>query len=304
MNEGQIVVKYYKLEESVGKGSFGEIWRVINLKAKNSQAIKFEDSKSKHQQLHSECKIYLWLKKGLQEALLGIPNIYYFGIESKKNLMVMDLLGNSLEKLFTSCERKFSLNTLLLLAIQMVDRLSFIHSRGIIHRDIKPDNFVMGPAGKEHILYTIDFGLAKKFSDSDGQHIKFRDGRPLTGTARYASINTHKGIEQSRRDDLESLTYVFVYLLKGRLPWQNLKAKDVKEKYKGIMDKKIETTSEELCEGIPQQFVDIVSYARGLSFTEDPDYEMIIEKLKEIAKQNKCKLDFQYDWIIKDQKRK
>ena len=219
MNEGDLVVKYYKLEKNVGKGSFGEIWKVINLKAKDYQAIKFEDVKSKHRQLHSECKIYLWLKKDLKEAPIGIPNVYYFGIEGKKNLMVMDLLGKSLEKLFTFCDRKFTLNTVLLLAIQMVDRLSFIHSRGIIHRDVKPDNFVMGPTGKEHILYTIDFGLAKKYLDSDGEHIKYRDGRPLTGTARYASIHTHKGIEQSRRDDLESLVYVFVYLLKGRLPW-------------------------------------------------------------------------------------
>ena len=133
--------------------------------------------------------------------------------------MVMDIMGPSLEDLFKFCEKKLSLKTVLMLAEQMVLRIRFIHTMRFLHRDIKPDNFLMGASNEErNRVYIIDLGLAKKYIQKDGTHIKWRDGKSLTGTARYASIATHKGIEQSRRDDLESLGYVLLYFLKGKLP--------------------------------------------------------------------------------------
>lgn len=131
----------------------------------------------------------------------------------------MDLLGKSLESLFNLCGRKFSLKTVMMLADQMIKRVEYVHSMRIIHRDIKPDNFAIGINQNKHRVFILDFGLAKKFLSSKGQHIKYKDGKSLTGTARYASINTHIGIEQSRRDDLEALGYLYVYFLKGKLPW-------------------------------------------------------------------------------------
>jgi serine/threonine protein kinase len=129
--------------------------------------------------------------------------------------MVIDLLGPSLEKLFTMCNKKFSLKTNLMIAIQMLERIKFLHLKGIIHRDVKPDNFVVGHDTKGYKIYLIDFGLAKKYLDKEGKHIEYKDNKNLTGTARYASLNTHLGIEQGRRDDLECIANVLLYFLKG-----------------------------------------------------------------------------------------
>ena len=168
-----------------------------------------------------------------------------------------------------------------------------------LHRDVKPDNFLIGIGKKQHLIYAIDFGLAKRFKDpKTGLHIPYRDKKNLTGTARYASLNTHIGLEQSRRDDLESIGNVLVYFLKGSLPWQGLQAKTRKEKYDRIREKKIATTIEALCEGQPEEFVSFFKYCRALKFDEDPNYDLIKKLFKDLFIKKAFQLDYQYDWTL------
>jgi serine/threonine protein kinase len=226
----------YKLDarKKLGSGAFGDIYSGSNIKLKEEVAIKLEPIHTKHPQLFYESKLYMALQGGI-----GIPKLYWCGSQGNYNILIMDLLGNSLEDLFNYCKRKFTLLTTLMLVDQMLSRLEFIHSRNFIHRDVKPDNFLMGKGSKKHQVYAIDFGLAKRYRDPrTGLHIPYKDGKSLTGTARYASINTHLGIEQARRDDIEALGYILVYFMKGSLPWQGLKARNVKEKYEKIKEKK------------------------------------------------------------------
>jgi len=192
---------------------------------------------------------------------VGIPHIRFYGVERDYHCLVMDLLGPSLEDLFNFCSRRFTMKTVLMLADQMIGRIEYIHVKNFIHRDIKPgmpvliresrgrggimrsiititDNFLMGIGRHCNKLFIIDFGLAKKYRDSRTRiHIPYRDNKNLTGTARYASINAHMGIEQSRRDDMESLGYVLMYFNRGNLPWQGLKAANKKQKYEKISEK-------------------------------------------------------------------
>lgn len=268
----------YVLGKKLGSGSFGDIYLAVNEQTGVEYAVKLENARTRHPQLLYEAKLLRHL-----HGAPGIANVYYSGIEGEFNVMVMDLLGPSLEDLYNFCGRKLSLRSVLNIADQMLERIEYLHERHFIHRDIKPDNFLIGSGSRHTILYLIDYGLAKRFRDPRTlQHIPYKDNKNLTGTARYASINAHLGIEQSRRDDLESIGYVLIYLLNGSLPWQGLKANTKHEKYQRIMEKKISTPIESLCKGLPSQFASYIAYVRLLRFDDKPDYSELRHKFREL----------------------
>ncbi|KAL2332257.1 hypothetical protein Fmac_019838 [Flemingia macrophylla] len=284
----------FRLGRKIGGGSFGEIYLGTNVQTNEDVAIKLESVKTKHPQLLYESKLYKILQGGT-----GIPNVRWFGVEGDYNVLVMDLLGPSLEDLFNFCSRKLSLKTVLMLADQMISRVEYIHSKSFLHRDIKPDNFLMGLGRRANQVYAIDFGLAKKYRDtSTHRHIPYRENKNLTGTARYASMNTHLGIEQSRRDDLESLGYVLMYFLRGSLPWQGLKAGTKKQKYEKISEKKVSTSIESLCRGYPSEFASFFHYCRSLRFDDKPDYAYLKRLFRDLFIHEGFQFDYVFDWTI------
>ena len=191
-----------------------------------------------------------------------------------------------------------SVKTTALLAYQMITVLQYIHDKHIIHRDIKPDNFVMGLNKDNATLYLLDFGLAKKYRSSKTlEQYPYIKKKKLTGTARYASIHALEEMEQSRRDDLESVGYVLMYFLRGNLPWQGLKIKSKEDRYKKILDKKKETTSELLCKNFPDEFREYLEYSRNLEYTEEPKYDKFKNKFYNlICNKMGEAFDFVYDW--------
>ncbi|KAJ2519362.1 Palmitoylated plasma membrane-bound casein kinase [Coemansia sp. RSA 1939] len=291
-----IVGVHYLVGKKIGEGSFGIIYQGINLLSNKSVAIKFEMRKSEAPQLRDEFRSYKIL---LGEE--GIPEAYYFGQEGLHNILCIDLLGPSLEDLFDLCRRRFSVKTVAMLAKNMLRRIQTVHEHNLIYRDIKPDNFLMGyPSSKtENMVYLVDFGMAKQYRDpKTQQHIPYREHKSLSGTARYMSTNTHLGREQSRRDDLQALGHVFMYFLRGSLPWQGLKAATNKQKYEKIGERKQQIGDRELCEGFPQEFAIYLSTVRKYAFEEAPDYDYLRGLFDKVLANMGETDDNMYDWRL------
>jgi serine/threonine protein kinase len=257
----------YMITEQIGSGSFGEVY-LAEYKSGGFVAIKVED-KRKSNRIYNEYKIYKYLHK--HDFNIGLPKIYDYIQTPDYNIMVMQLLGPSLEDMFNKYKRKFKLSTIFLIAEQLIQLMEQLHNAEYIHRDIKPNNFLVGRSKNNFQIYIMDFGLSKKYI-IDGQHIAFKDHRSLIGTARYASINMHMGFEPSRRDELESIGYMLVYLSKGVLPWQGIKKQRGYNHIEKIGEKKMCINLDVLCDGLPPCFKEYIAYCKKLKFDEKPDY--------------------------------
>lgn len=280
----------FSLIDKIGSGSFGEVYLAQTNSGKHF-AAKVEEKKSASR-LIEEYNIYKKLKNN--GVTSGIPKIYKFIETPQFNILTMELLGKNLDEIFIEHTKKFNLSTVLKLGLEIITLLEIVHTAGFIHRDIKPNNFLIGHKKKSNFLYIMDFGLSKQFITSKNRHMDMRTERSLVGTARYASANVHMGIEPSRRDDLESVGYMLMYFLRGSLPWQGLKKKAKTDQIQLIGETKMCTNIDKLCFGYPKCFSNYIKYCKKLNFEQSPDYDYLRSIF--IDTKNELNIDLNYCW--------
>jgi casein kinase 1 len=320
-NINEIVSSKYLLIDKIGSGSFGEVFLTkayknektcdicfldLNNKKNNKCTCDMQDNKHnnfyvaakveekmKSLRVKSEFKIYKHIHK--INYLMGVPKIYDFFETPTLYILFMQLLGPSLEEMLDKYNRQLQLYTIFTLGEQIINLIKSIHNLGYIHRDIKPNNFLIGYNNNEKQIYITDFGLSVKYIKK-GKHMPLNMNKSLIGTARYASINMHNGYEPSRRDDLESIGYMLIYLLLGKLPWQGLKKREKsKKKYLDMIGaKKMSTQISHLCNGLPSCFSEYLQYCRNLHFDETPNYNYLINIFKNES--NKQNLPHTFEW--------
>ncbi len=269
MNEFLTDPRELRTLKEIGHGAFGKVILMQDPKKESKvYAVKTEDINATIPQLHYEFRVYKKL-----HGIAGIPAVHALWQHNGHTHMAMQLLGPSLEKVIQSITLW---DIVTWVAPKTLSILEQIHARGFLHRDIKPENMLLGVTGlRGRDIYLVDYGLSKRYRMDALDHIPYKDGKRLTGTVRYASVHTHLGEEQSRRDDLESLGYVLVYLIKHKLPWMNAGGNDKREQGERIMNIKVKTSMEDLCTGLPLAFVHYFRHVRALAYDQTPDYAML-----------------------------
>ena len=286
--------KKYKPFYQKAHGSFSIIYEGINIETNEHVAIKLEPRNAQSENLLLQNEIFYLYKL---RHCPGIVKIITTGRTKKYNILIEPLLGGTLYSLYLDQNKNFTLKDICLISLQCISRLESVHNKGIIHCDIKPENFCVGLRDKR-IIYLIDFGISKKYrSDRTKKHIQFNITKTMCGTARYASMNALSGLQLSRRDDLESLSYMILYFLTKKLPWQGITAKSLATRYKKIYEKKFELEKWDKFLSLPRQIQNFIKYCRNLGFSEDPNYKLMKNFFYDLMKQNEFVDDKNFSWI-------
>lgn len=309
MQKTKIIGTYFKVyfDKLLGEGSFGKVHLAQDLRTGKLHAVKMESKDNNINLLETESNIINYVNQHIDDNPV-IKN-YWYGADNKYYYLITDLLGPSLDSLLPKCNGKFSLKTVLMLAEQMISRVRYYHDRNIIHRDIKPDNFLVEYKKPHQNIYLIDFGLAKKYRRGPKKtHIPYIEDKPHIGTVRYMSLNAHEKKEQSRRDDMYSIGYVLLYLLQGRLPWQGVSEKSKSMRYKKIYQIKKSLSNAELVKGITcnscigtecpakKCFKKYFDYLDTVEFQGEINYNFLISEFLTCMQDHNYSYDYQWDW--------
>ncbi|CAD8137912.1 unnamed protein product [Paramecium pentaurelia] len=284
-----ILNNQFVIQKKISSGSFGVVYQGFDLRTSDHVAIKIE--KPEIDDLFSLDREVQILR--ILHGIPQVPKLKWAGKDKGNNVMVIQLLGRDLTH-YLRQRKRFSLACVLGIADQMLTILEAIHSKGIIHRDIKPENILAGKDREQNIIYLVDYGIAKQFKDKDDKHIPLRENKPFLGTSRYASMAAHRGQELSRKDDLESLGYMLIFLLKGSLPWQSISYKNEDEKVKMVGLMKMRITSQELCQDIPTEFMRFIDLVKKMSYREKPDYRYFQQLFRRVSIQQQ--IESRFDW--------
>ena len=261
-----IIGNKYELLKKINQGSFGALYRGKNIRTGEIVAIKVEKrSEDSTNTLKYEANVYNYLKK-----INNFVKLRWFGKDEKYNFLVIDLLGNSLKNELVRNTSQNNLEIVLNFGKKIINKLMILHENKIIHRDIKPDNILLNLDNSYEDIFLVDFSFCKKYIKSNGEHIQKNKINKLIGSVNYISLNVHNLIEPSRRDDLESVIYILIYLYFGKLEWEySMKINDIYEMKKNIIHN----------ENIPECFRSIIMYSRSLEFDERPNYFYLMNLL-------------------------
>ncbi|CAG2100915.1 unnamed protein product [Medioppia subpectinata] len=286
----------YKVIKYMASGSFCAIFKVKEMNTNKELVAKLEAEETDNPQLSHEFRIYQLLRYECNHS--AIPKTYFFGSFLTYRALVMEQFGPNIATKFQECNQKFSVKTVSLLAIQLMDIFKYIHSKRVIYRDVKPENILLGlpQTPGANLLHIVDFGLSKEYKDRNGVHIPYKENVGLNGTARYMSINTHLYREQSRRDDMEAVGHMLILFLRGSLPWSGLDIKDSVKRFKKIGEIKQKIETKKLCLNLPQEYEIYIRTVRSLQFTEDPNYDEYKDMFEKIITKMGEKVDNKYDW--------
>ena len=291
--KSKLIFGKYSIKYLISKGSFGEVYLGTNVLNNKDYAIKMERTSKGESLLKEEAYVLLFLKGP------GLPNVITFGISGRYHILIENLLGKSIYNIWLEKEKKFNIKDTCMFAIQALERVEYVHSKNYLHRDIKPANFLVGNPDQSQI-YLIDFGNARKYRSSrTGKHLPFSRNYKIYGTTIFLSLNVLKGIEQTRKDELESLGLVIIYLYKGYLPWSNYKFKDIFQALEKIKAIKENLSMKQLCHGLPIEMFEYMNYIKNMSFEDTPDYRYLQSLFLNILKKIGEKNDLFFSWVDK-----